>query len=211
MIRILIDPVAPDREALARAADVLARGGVVAYPTDTLYGLAVDPRRAAAVEALYRIKARGPGEPFPLIAASQAQVEARVGRLSDLERRLARQFWPGPLTLVIAAAPPLAEALHSTSGRVAVRVPAHAVAVGLAALADHPVTSTSANRSGQPASAAPDDVARGLADSIDLLLDGGAAPGGPPSTVVDTAGPVPVLLRAGAVPWERVLESLHTA
>jgi len=211
MVRVPIDPLAPDCEALAKAAGVLARGGVVAYPTDTLYGLAVDPRKPAAVEALYRIKGREPGEPIALIAASSAQVEARVGRLSDLERRLARQFWPGPLTLVIAAAPSLAQVLHSLNGRVAVRVPAHAVAAGLAALIDHPVTSTSANRSGQPAPAVADDIGRWLMDAIDLVLDGGPAPGGPPSTVVDTSGPAPVLVRAGAVPWERVLESLHRA
>jgi L-threonylcarbamoyladenylate synthase len=210
MVRLRIDPRAPDPVALARAAETIAAGGVVAFPTDTLYGLAVDPRQPAAVDVLYRIKGRDASQPIPLIAASEAQVEECVGRLSDLARRLSGRCWPGPLTLVVEAAPGLAAALHSASGRVAVRVPAHAVARALPKLVGYVVTSTSANPSGLAAPATPDEVTEMVGRSVDLLLDGGPAPGGPPSTVVDVTGPNPVLLRAGAVAWERVLESIHS-
>lgn len=209
MIRLYLDPVAPDARAIARAAEVLSNGGVVAYPTDTLYGLAVDPRRRSAMNNLFEIKGRSASQPIPLIAASLEQAERSAGRLPAIGRTLATRFWPGPLTLVIEASTALAAALHSDNGRVAVRVPAHAIARALAEAAGYVVTSTSANRSGEPAPAAADEVAAGLGEVVDLLLDGGAAPGGPPSTIVDIAGPEPVLLRAGAIAWERVLESLH--
>jgi L-threonylcarbamoyladenylate synthase len=210
MVRLCIDSRAPDPVTLARAAETIWAGGVVAFPTDTLYGLAIDPRRAAAVDALYRIKGRDTSRPIPVIAASEAQVEACVGRLSDLARRLADRHWPGPLTLVVEATPVLAAALHSASGRVAVRVPAHAVAQALPALVGYVVTSTSANPSGAAAPATADDVADRLGSAVDLLLDGGPAPGGPPSTVIDATGAEPLLVRAGAVAWERVLESVHS-
>ncbi|MBE3132412.1 MAG: Sua5/YciO/YrdC/YwlC family protein, partial [Acidobacteria bacterium] len=102
MLRVSIDTAAPDPAVLRLAADLIARGGVIAFPTDTFYGLAVDPRRVEAVGALYRIKGRETGQPVALVAASQAQVDACVGRLPELGQRLARRFWPGPLTLVIA-------------------------------------------------------------------------------------------------------------
>ena len=208
MICVSLDPAAPDLAVLTRAVDVMARGGVVAYPTDTLYGLAVDPRCAGAVDALYRIKGREAGHPVSLVATSEAQVEACVGRLTDLGRRLAGRFWPGPLTLIIDAAPALAAALHSASGRVGVRVPAHPVAAALSALAGFALTSTSANRSGDAPPATAGEVVAALGDAVDLVLDAGPAPGGLPSTLVDVTGSAPILVRAGAIPWDRVLESL---
>ncbi len=209
MIRLRVNPDSPDPRLLARAVLVVSNGGVVAYPTDTLYGLGVDPRLQAAMDALFGIKGRSPGQPIPLVAASADQVERSIGPLPPLGRVLAERFWPGPLTLVIAASEALAGALHSANGRVAVRVPAHRIARALPGLLGHPLTSTSANRSGEPAPAAPDDVVTSLGDSVDLLLDGGATRGGPPSTIVDVAGSEVTLVRAGAVAWERVLESLH--
>ena len=208
MIRLCVNPLEPDPGALAIAAAMIARGGVVALPTDTLYGLAVDPRLDAAVASLYRVKKRNADQPLSVVAADEAQVEQCVGPLRDAARRLARRFWPGPLTLVIEAAPGLAAALHSPTGRVAVRVPAHAIAREVAARAGFVLTATSANRSGCPPAATADEVEVALGSLVDLLLDAGPAPGGAPSTVIDATGPVPVLLRAGAVTWERVLESI---
>ncbi len=208
MIRLAIDGVAPDPETLRRATDVVGNGGIVAYPTDTFYGLAVDPRDRAAVEALYAIKGREAGHALPLVAASVEQVEAVVGRLTVLGRRLAGRFWPGPLTLVMGATPALAAAVRSMTGKVAVRVPAHPIASALPALAGFVLTSTSANRSGGEPPVTAAEVVAALGDAVNLLLDAGRAPGGLPSTLVDVTGPEPVLVRAGAVPWERVLESL---
>ena len=208
MIRLRVDPTHPSPGALRQAVTVLARGGVVAYPTDTLYGLAVDPSRGSAVEALFRVKAREAAHAIPLIAADLSQVE-RVGRMTALAGELALRFWPGPLTLVIEARPGVSEAVLARTGRVAVRIPDHRLAQALADAAGCALTSTSANRSGQAAPSTADGVASVLGDEVDLLLDGGPSPGGLPSTIVDASGDEPVLVRAGAVAWGRVLESLR--
>jgi L-threonylcarbamoyladenylate synthase len=187
---------------------MLRAGGVVAYPTDTLYGLAVDPRNDRAVGELYRIKGRLVDKAIPLIAASRVQVEARAGALGPLASALADAFWPGPLSLVIPAWPDLAPALLAGHAGVAVRVPAHDLPRLLAEALGHPVTSTSANLSGLPPTAEPEAVAELLAGTSALLLDGGLAPGGPPSTIVDTTCEQVVLIREGAIRWERVISEL---
>jgi L-threonylcarbamoyladenylate synthase len=193
---------------LAPAVDALRAGAVIAYPTDTLYGLGGDPRNPAAVEAVFRVKGRAEGQPLPLIAADLRQVES-VARLSPLALRMAARFWPGPLTIVLQGMSQLAEGIAASDGTVAIRVPANDVARALARCLGHPVTATSANRSGQPATAQPAVVLSTLGDAIALLVDAGAAPGGPPSTIVDVSAGVPTLVRAGAIAWDRVLESLE--
>lgn len=181
-------------------------GGVIAFPTDTLYGLAVDPRQPQAVFELYRIKGRLVDRAIPLIAADRAQVEGAAGGLAPRTAALAEAFWPGPLSVVVPAWPGLAPALLAGGRTVVVRVPDHPVARGLARALGHPVTSTSANVSGEMASADPDVVWSSLGSQVTLLLDGGAAPGGEASTIVDATGDGLRLVRAGAVPWARVLE-----
>ncbi len=207
MKRLTVDPANPDPATMRRAARVLARGGVVAYPTDTLYGLAVDPRSDVAVERLYRVKGRSAAVAVPLIAGSVDQAFA-VAAFSDAEERLARAFWPGPLSIVLPAASGISRGILGTGGTVAVRVPAHAVARALPLAFGCPVTATSANRSGAaPASTA--DEAGAMADVIDALVDAGPAPGGPPSTIVQLTAGGPRLLRAGAIAWDRVLTFLQ--
>ncbi len=208
MQHILVDPVAPDPNALRRAADIVLAGGVVAYPTDTLYGLAADPRNATAIRRLFEVKERGPDQAIPLIAASADQVEATLGRLTPVARRLAAAFWPGPLTIVIPGPAGIVAAARSADGTIAVRVPDHAVACLLAEKNAFPITSTSANVSGQAPTAEPEAVIRSLAARIDAIVDAGRSPGGLPSTIVDATGAVARLVRAGVVPWDRVLECL---
>ena len=195
-------------EAISRAAQIVRAGGVVAYPTDTLYALAADPRNGEAIERLFAIKGRSGDQPIPLIASDIAQVEEQGGELGDLGRRLAVAFWPGPLTLVIPARPAITHGVHAGTGRVAVRVPAEEVARALASACGAPITSTSANLSRAPAPRLDEDVRAELGDRIDAILDGGPTPGGLPSTIVDATGAIPALVRAGVVPWERVLECL---
>ena len=198
----------PDRHTLLRAAAIVRDGGIVAYPTDTLYGLAANPASAVAMAQLYRIKGRPVDLAIPLIASGLGQLEAAGGVLDPASRRLAAAFWPGPLTLVIPAWPPLDARVHAGRGTVAVRVPDHPVACLLADACGWPITSTSANRSGDPAAKDPDAVRVALGGLLDGLIDAGPSPGGEPSTIVDARGAVPMLLRAGAVPWDRVLECL---
>ena len=206
MIHLRVTPSTLGPDVLAPAVGALHRGGVVAFPTDTFYGLAVDPRSTAAVTSLFDLKRRAPDYPLPLIASDVDQVVDHVGTLTPLAVRLASRGWPGPLTLIIPASRHLCEAVHLSTGNVAVRVPADAVARALAARAGHAITSTSANISGDPPAATPEQVVASFASGIDVLIDSGPAPAGLPSTIIDATGDVPVLVRAGAIPWERVLE-----
>jgi len=199
----------PDQRVLARAAAILRDGGVVAYPTDTLYGLAANPASATAMAQLYRIKGRPVDLAVPLIASGVDQVESAGAVLGPASRRLAARFWPGPLTLIVPAWSGLDALVHAGLWTVAIRVPDHPVATMLARLCGWPITSTSANRSGEAATGDPGVVRAALGDELDALIDAGPSPGGAPSTIVDARSDMPRLVRAGAVPWERVLESLQ--
>jgi len=204
--RITIDQTG-STNAIAAAVGVLRSGGIVAFPTDTLYGLAVDPRRADAVERLFALKGRDSSVAVPLVAASIEQA-ARAVMFSDLERRAAAAFWPGPLSIVASAYGCIAAEALGGRTTVAIRVPAHDIARALADAFGFPITATSANRSGEPAAVSPDHVEAAL-PQIDVLIDAGPAPGGPPSTIIAFEANGPILLRAGAVPWDRVIKLLR--
>jgi L-threonylcarbamoyladenylate synthase len=203
--------VLPDRALLERAAGVLRGGGIAAVPTDTLYGLAVDPFSAPAVERIFAVKGRAADQPLPLVAADLAQITARLGEMPRDAARLAKRFWPGPLTLLLPAPLALAPGVPAGTGRVGIRVPAHDVIRALCRAAGTMLTATSANRSGQPPTDDPDVVAQTLGEAIDVLLDAGRTPGGPPSTIVDAAGGEARLVRAGAISWEEVKACLESA
>ena len=210
MRRLFVDVDAPQRDALQEAAWRIRAGGVVAIPTDTLYGLAADPFNADAIERVFALKGRPDDRALPIIAADREQVVAFLGALPPSGARLAERFWPGPLTLVVAVPPALAKAVTGGTGTVGVRVPAHDIARAICLAAGQPVTATSANLYGHPATAEPDEVERTLGGRLDLLIDAGPTPGGPPSTIVDVTGE-PRLVRQGAVPWDDVLACLHHA
>jgi L-threonylcarbamoyladenylate synthase len=146
---------------------------------------------------------------LPLIAASADQVVSRCGALNAASARLARVFWPGPLSLVLDAPQWIADAVHAGTRTVAVRVPAHMVARALAERFGSLITSTSANLTGQPPASAASSLAPMAADARVLVIDGGDTPGGAPSTIVDVRGARAVCVRAGAIAWNRVLESLE--
>ena len=204
MRRVAIDAHQPDASVLEEAATVIRGGGIVAVPTDTLYGLAADPFSAAAVERVFAIKARSAERALPLIAADIKQIEDRLGPLPPAGQRLAAAYWPGPLTLLVRRPSTLASDVTGGLDQVGVRVPAHAVARELCRVCGGPLTATSANLSGAPASADPDEVARTMGEGVGLLLDAGPTAGGPPSTIVDVSGRAIRLVRPGAIPWEEV-------
>jgi L-threonylcarbamoyladenylate synthase len=209
VLRLSVDPTRFRDDELLPAVEAVRAGGLVAAPTDTLYGLAADPTSASAVGKIFLSKRRPQDRPIPLIAASIQQVRESVGTLTPLGERLAAEGWPGPLTLIIPAAATLCREVHLGTGKVAVRVPDHAVARAFAFAAGHALTSTSANISGEEALVTADQVALALGDTIDVLIDAGPVRGGLPSTIVDVTGNDPVLVRPGAVPWDRVLKFLH--
>jgi L-threonylcarbamoyladenylate synthase len=204
MRRVFVDPGAPQRDAIQEAAKWIRNGGVVGIPTDTLYGLACDPFRADAVARLFAVKGRAAERALPLIAADAAQVAAHLGTLTPLGARLAERFWPGPLTLILAAPASLVRDVTGDTGTVGVRVPADDVARAIAAACERPITATSANISGGPSTSDPNEVERTLGDRIDLLIDTGPTRGGSPSTIVAVTSAEPRLVRAGAIAWDEI-------
>jgi L-threonylcarbamoyladenylate synthase len=182
---------------------------VVAFATDTVYGLAVDPGSDSAVRALFDLKGRDARAAVPLLAASVRQVTTACGSMAGVTAHLAQTFWPGPLSLVFDAPAAIAAGVHGGNGTVAIRVPASQVARALAEAFCGLVTATSANRSGEPPASTPAALDDWLDDERVLLVDSGAAPGGAPSTIVDARGARPMLIREGAITWNRVLESLE--
>jgi len=209
MRRVFVDPQSPQRDAIREAAHWILNGAIVAVPTDTLYGLAVDPFRSDAVRRLFAVKGRPADRAVPLIAADAAQVTEQLAPLPPPAARLAQRFWPGPLTVLVAASAALAREVDGGTGTVGVRVPNHGVARAIAEACGRPITATSANISGEPATANPDDVERMLGDRIDLLIDTGPLAGGLPSTIVDVTSGEPRLVRAGAVGWDEIERCLH--
>ncbi len=188
------------RAAIARAATVLKNGGVVCFPTESFYGLAVLAFDAAAVAKLVALKGRDDKAPIACIAADlEAATRLWAAPVPSIALELARKHWPGSLTIVAPAAPELPAPLVGANG-VGVRVPPHPWALALAAAVEQPITATSANLSGKPAARTVIDVRAQLGNGVDLYLDGGETMGGLPSTVVEVPPRgAPKVLRAGAI------------
>jgi L-threonylcarbamoyladenylate synthase len=196
-----VDPDLPRR--IEAVAALLRRGGVVAYPTETFYGLGALASDPAAVARLARAKGRPDGQPLPLVAADRAMVES-VAEVGPVAARLAERLWPGPLTLVLPARPGLPAEITAGTGTVGIRVPGSEIARALCRAAGGPVVSTSANLAGAPPAARAGDLDPSLVGRLDGVLDAGPSPGGLPSTVVRVEAGRVVLVRAGAVPVERI-------
>lgn len=204
-----VDPERCVVQDLAPAAAWLRAGGVVAMPTDTLYGLAVDIRNPSAVRQLFALKGRDARAALPLIAADIAQVVACGGRLDAREAALAGAFWPGPLSIVRDAPDWVVPEVHGGHRTVAIRIPAHLVARRLCEAWGGVLSATSANLSGTPGADRVEALGAIAQDARVLVIDAGMTPGGLPSTLVDVRAAQPVLLREGAIPWSRVLNFLQ--
>ncbi len=193
-------------EAIARALEVLRGGGLVAFPTDTVYGVGAMAFDPAAIERIFAAKGRDTTKALPILLAEQAGLAEVAQALPPEVLRLAGSFWPGPLTLVVhkLAAVPM---VVSRDGTVGVRVPDHPIALALLRESG-PLAATSANRSGAADPLTADDVVEGLGDRVDLILDGGRAPGGRPSTVVDCTVSPPSLIREGPISLAAILAVL---
>ncbi len=202
---VVVDPLNVSADGLREAVRLLRDGRVVGFPTDTFYGLAVDPRNAAAVRRLYELKGRAGTSALTLIAADVSQAEHCVA-LDTSARALATAWWPGPLTIVAAATTAVVPEVLAGGTTVGVRVPDHAIARALARTFEFCITATSANRSGEPPAVTAKDVLTALPD-VDCVIDGGPTPGGAPSTIVDARAGGPRLLREGAIAWDRVIRS----
>ncbi|HKY31235.1 MAG TPA: L-threonylcarbamoyladenylate synthase [Candidatus Polarisedimenticolia bacterium] len=201
-LTVPLDPAVPDPRILLSAATIIRQGGVVAYPTETVYGLAADPFRMETVKRLGRLKGRDDARamilllPHPEAAFDLAAPEGPARRWFEA---LARTFWPGPLSIVLPARPGLNCPALGATGTVAVRVSSHPVARQLVRTVGAPITSTSANLTGEPPASIAQGIDPCLASRLDLILDGGPSPGGPPSTLVDLSGDRPIVLRLGSI------------
>ncbi|NUQ85706.1 MAG: threonylcarbamoyl-AMP synthase [Anaerolineales bacterium] len=192
-------------EAISRALDILRSGGLVAFPTDTVYGVGALAFDGKAVESIYAAKDRPTEKAIPILIADIEDME-KVGReIPHIAYRLAARFWPGPLTCVIPKQPTLPGAVSATP-TVGVRVPDHEVARALLRAAG-PMAVTSANLSGKPSPSTAEEVFAQLDGRIELVIDGGATPGGIPSTVVDCSGIEIRILREGPISLQELLSS----
>jgi len=205
--RVVVDDPAGYAEAIA----VLRSDGIVALPTDTVYGIAVRIDTTGGIERLFHVKQRPPDRAIALLIGSAEQAR-QIGVMTPSAEALAGAFWPGGLTLVISRreGTTLPEVLTGGAATIGLRVPDHPAPRALAA-AVGPLPTTSANRSGQPEARDAVEIAAQLGDAIELIVDGGVAHGGPASTVVDCSGATARVLRAGAIPVEQVTAILAQA
>lgn len=202
----------PETETIGLAACVVRMGGIVIYPTETLYGLGGDPFQESVVERIFCIKGRDYDKPLPLIAADRESALKAVSEWPSAAARLAEAFWPGPLTLILPSAAMIPARVHAFTGRIAIRVSSHHVAQALAAEVGGLLISTSANVSGQPAAGEADGIPPDLLSRVDGMLHaegGSSGSGGLPTTIVDVSSPSPRLIRPGCVAWETILDHLH--
>ncbi len=202
MRQLRVDPAAPDEAAIAEAAAVLRSGGLVAFPTETVYGLGADALDPVAVRRIFEAKGRPSFNPIIVHVPGVDGARQLVRHWPHTATVLAARFWPGALTLVLPKAPAVPDIVTAGLDAVGIRVPAHPVALALLRAAGVPIAAPSANRYTQLSPTTADHVASALGDRVDLILDGGAADVGIESTVVDLTGTEPRLLRPGMISIE---------
>jgi L-threonylcarbamoyladenylate synthase len=182
------------------AVEVLKKGGIVAYPTDTVYGLGADPLNEKAVSRIYEVKSRPRNLPLPLLLAEKSDLLKVALIVPEVAWRLVEQFWPGGLTLVVKKNAWVPDSVTAGGDTVAVRIPDHPITIALIRGLGNPIVGTSANLSGKPSPVTATEVSKQLGGRIDLIVDGGRCTGGIESTVVDVSSVSPAIIREGAIP-----------
>ena len=188
-----------NRRGIEKAAQWILQGKVVAFPTETFYGLGADALDAEALQKIFRVKQREEDKPLLLLVADQAWLSGLVKDIPPRAGPLMERFWPGPLTLVFEASPHLPSLLTANTGKIGLRISSHPVAQGLVRVVGRAITATSANVSGQPGASEAGEVFRSLGKRVGVILDGGKTAGGLGSTVVDVSGASPKIIRQGAL------------
>lgn len=197
---IVVNPKAPQTDVIGQAVEALRRGGLVAFPTDTLYALGADALAADAIERVLTVKGRARGKPLSVLVSSvEALASLDVSLAAGVPDAL-RTFWPGPLTVVVKASGKFPTLLTAATGTVGLRVPAGVVAQTILTAFGKPVIGTSANKAGGPDPGDAKTVQRAIGGQIDLILDGGRVALGVPSTVLDCTSVPARILREGAIP-----------
>lgn len=192
------------QESVERGVSILKKGGIVAYPTDTVYGLGAGAGLPQAIERIYSVKERPMNMPLPLLLADVSQITEIAETVPPVAWSLIHSFLPGALTLVLPKSSSIPDIITAGGTTIAIRIPAHPIPIALIKGLGTPIVGTSANLSGRPSPLTAEEVYSQLGDKVDLIIDGGRCPGGKESTVVDVTGETPLVLREGAIPREEV-------
>lgn len=201
---IKINSRKPEPAKIRRAILILRRGGLVAFPTDTVYGLGADATNSRAVKKIYKVKKRPRTSPLPALIAGKSDLKKYASHVSAKTKKLINNFWPGPLTIVFKKKKIISDAVTSGKNSVGIRVPKNPVALALIKTLGRPLAATSANISGKKSPATAGEVKKYLNNKIDLILDGGKTKLGRESTVLDCTASPPSILRSGAIPAEKI-------
>src|SRR5512137_2047426 len=199
---VKVSPKAPQKKLILTAAEVLRRGGLVAFPTETVYGLGADALNADAVKQIFVAKGRPLDNPIIVHIASVADLKALTSHVPERASLLIDRFWPGPLTLILQKSPDVPDDVTGGLGTVAVRMPQNKIALALIKALGHPIAAPSANLSGRPSGTTAEHVLQDFAGKIDMILDGGPVTVGVESTVLDLSRKPPAILRPGAITQE---------
>jgi L-threonylcarbamoyladenylate synthase len=194
-----VDTDISEEAVLSRAAEILATGGVIAYPTETFYGLGADATNEKAIRKIYDLKGRNFNNPLSVIIDKEENLYPLVGEVPACALILIQSFWPGPLTIVFKASAKILSILTAQTGKIGVRISSHEGARLIAQKLGHPLTATSANLSGATECSTAFDVSRQIGDKIDAIVDLGKTAGGKGSTIIDVTSDPPQILREGAI------------
>jgi len=201
-----VNPRAPEAEIIVKAVEYLKAGKVIAYPTETFYGLGVDVTNEKAVKRLYDLKRRDYGLPIAILVTDRPMLEEYVDKVADGVTNLIKAFWPGPLTILFPAGRKISKSLTTNTGKIGIRISSHPVATAIVREFGRPITTTSANLSGYPPSLDTKHVIKYFKDKIDCVIDGGESEPSRGSTVVDVAGDTMAIIRDGAISAEKVIK-----
>jgi L-threonylcarbamoyladenylate synthase len=192
------------QKQVEQGISILKKGGIVAFPTDTVYGLGAAVNLPQAVERVYQVKERPKNMPLPLLLADKSQIEEVAEPVPPIAWLLAAKFLPGALTIVLFKSRAVPDTVTGGGKTVAIRIPAHPIPLALARGVGTPIVGTSANLSGKPSALTAEEVYTQLGNKVDLIIDGGRCPDGKESTIVDLTGETPLVLREGAISQEEL-------
>ena len=201
---VKLDPDKPDSNILEKVISAIKAGETIAFPTETFYALGVSAYSEEAIRKVYGIKGREQGKPLPLIIEGASMLKEVASEIPEIAHSLIQEFWPGGLTLIFKASPKIPSILTAETSTIAVRNSSHALARLLVASAQVPLTSTSANLSGNESCSSAAEVEKQLGGLIDIIIDGGTTEGLMPSTMVDLTKTPPQIVREGIIPSERL-------